>query len=414
MLLLARMPNILLNLITDQGVPPLSYVVANANVTQLVLHLLVNVRGADVNHRNLNGDTPLSYAIMRGSVSTVRFLLDADAYTHFRSKRGETMLHHAVRRAKNVSAVVALLLERGENVHAKAFNGRSAWDEAALVPGLQPEIQRLLDNKFERENAPQRGEPNADGEKGEAAALAEDGEHAPLGDVSVSVPSPETGTGDDSSSACATGERLSVTDAAPAGDLSLKAAFLHSVGARRLLLRPSTLALMLTMFGVITIIMLLWCTRLLTADWLRRQPLDGGLLCMRSVLVDLIWSAAMVAGGRWLVESPGVCLLMSANRLILFTSWFSWLLHGGGVLIRWEVDTMWAVAEVLVGPWHAATSLLFMECALNAHLRRPDNSDTASSSPTSSSSSPTSSSSSPSASSSTTAGVPKESKVKSE
>ena len=74
-------------------------------------------KGADVNARSRDGQTPLIKASSNGNEKIVEKLLTAGAHVHLTTKDGKTALIEACR-AGQVD-VARYLLEKGANIHAK-------------------------------------------------------------------------------------------------------------------------------------------------------------------------------------------------------------------------------------------------------------------------------------------------------
>lgn len=79
--------------------------------------LLVEL-GAEIEHRNTSGDTPLILAAERTNEDVVSFLLKSEADVKAKNKNGETALHAATRFCSN-SKIVKRLLNRGAVVDEK-------------------------------------------------------------------------------------------------------------------------------------------------------------------------------------------------------------------------------------------------------------------------------------------------------
>jgi hypothetical protein len=78
---------------------------------------------AEVNHRALDGSTPLMRAVVRDDLETVKTLLDHGADINVRNHSGETPLHAAVRAES--PEVVRELLNRGAAVEIADVRGRT-------------------------------------------------------------------------------------------------------------------------------------------------------------------------------------------------------------------------------------------------------------------------------------------------
>ncbi|KAK5457969.1 hypothetical protein LTS15_004048 [Exophiala xenobiotica] len=78
--------------------------------TQLLLALLTHGSQIFLNTRNVKGETPLHRAITKGTVRTIRILLDAGASPFCRDNTGETLIHAATR-ARKVPLVDSLIVD---------------------------------------------------------------------------------------------------------------------------------------------------------------------------------------------------------------------------------------------------------------------------------------------------------------
>jgi len=102
--------------------------------------------GADVNARDLRGDSPLIYAAAFGNATAAGALLKAGAEVNRPGARGSTALISAA--GAGQIELVAMLLEAGANPFALDDQGQSARTIADLWG--QPKVVRLLD-AYERE-----------------------------------------------------------------------------------------------------------------------------------------------------------------------------------------------------------------------------------------------------------------------
>lgn len=94
-------------------------------------------RGADVNKKTSNGETPLYLAVWNGDESIVKLLLKKGADVNGKTLHGETVLHIASSSYK--PQIVYILLEHGANVNALNDNGKSP-----LTYAYPTEIQEIL------------------------------------------------------------------------------------------------------------------------------------------------------------------------------------------------------------------------------------------------------------------------------
>lgn len=97
-------------------------------------------RGADVNARSDEGDTPLMHAAVLSTARCLKVLLEAGAEPNARDKRGGTALMRSVRDIKKVR----LLLEYGADVNARGPLGVTALMIAAQRVGASDVVKLLL------------------------------------------------------------------------------------------------------------------------------------------------------------------------------------------------------------------------------------------------------------------------------
>ena len=102
------------NLCNQDGAPPFLFLLKAAPKDQERLALYPHVlslflaKGASVDSRNRSGETAIHYAILKGNIAGLRFLIEHGADVNAINKLGETSLHYAVRQ-KQKEAVLALL-----------------------------------------------------------------------------------------------------------------------------------------------------------------------------------------------------------------------------------------------------------------------------------------------------------------
>jgi len=107
-----------------------------------VADLLLRIGMADIEAKDENGRTPLSWAARGGKKGVVRFLIDYGAHVNSVDSFGGTPLHHAAMR--NASGVAGALLTRGANIEATDTSGWTALHHAASLGHLEVTGQLLL------------------------------------------------------------------------------------------------------------------------------------------------------------------------------------------------------------------------------------------------------------------------------
>jgi ankyrin repeat protein len=125
---------------TDLGRTPLHYAMQSYDFgDQLPCVQMLVERGADVNDRTRGEDTPLTMAITRGAVKTVRWMLQHGARIDAVDGKGNTPLLRAVMASTNTE-IVELLVESGADITHKNLQGETALNLASkdILPLLQP------------------------------------------------------------------------------------------------------------------------------------------------------------------------------------------------------------------------------------------------------------------------------------
>jgi hypothetical protein len=115
----------------------LDYFLRHREVARLLLD-----RRADAEAKDIDGRTPLSWAVSEGHENLVRTLLDGGADIEARDNYGRTPLHFAVN--KGLVQVAALLLSRGADIEATNTDGWTAVRQASST-GHQEMVQLLFD-----------------------------------------------------------------------------------------------------------------------------------------------------------------------------------------------------------------------------------------------------------------------------
>mmetsp|Transcript_4646 Transcript_4646/g.9341 ORF Transcript_4646/g.9341 Transcript_4646/m.9341 type:complete len:135 (+) Transcript_4646:1267-1671(+) len=92
-------------------------------------------RGADVNARNVDGETLLHFAARWGCMKVLQLVLDRGAEVDARGAEGMTPLHYTLRldegRPVHSDAAAELLLARGADINASDEDGRTLLHVAA-------------------------------------------------------------------------------------------------------------------------------------------------------------------------------------------------------------------------------------------------------------------------------------------
>ena len=111
------------------------------NLGEVKRHL---AEGVDVNSQDKNKNTPLHFAVQKGFVEIVKFLLDNGTNIHARTDIGYTPLHGA-----NTLEIAAMLIEEGANVNAKGNKNKFT----PLFTVKDVEVGKLLIDKGANVNA---------------------------------------------------------------------------------------------------------------------------------------------------------------------------------------------------------------------------------------------------------------------
>ncbi|PTB65719.1 hypothetical protein BBK36DRAFT_1082082, partial [Trichoderma citrinoviride] len=111
----------------NNGRSPLSY--ASQNIRQGGVRLLLD-NGAEVDARDHQGRTPLSHAAEGGRDESVDFLLDNGAEVDAEDEQGRTALSYASQMDEGL--VVKRLLNKGASVHVRDHHGRTPLSYASL------------------------------------------------------------------------------------------------------------------------------------------------------------------------------------------------------------------------------------------------------------------------------------------
>ncbi|MCW3050965.1 MAG: ankyrin-like [Chthonomonadales bacterium] len=119
----------------DEGGDTPLYSARNVDCMKLLLD-----RGAQVNHRDRYGQTPLDYAVRDENINMMKLLLDHGALVNAKNSSGHTPLLDAVLYAK--ADYVKILLARGAQVNIKDNEGHTPLKRAQARQ--DPVILKLL------------------------------------------------------------------------------------------------------------------------------------------------------------------------------------------------------------------------------------------------------------------------------
>ena len=141
-----------LNIQNSIGITPLH--IASQKYDEEIFYLIIS-HGADVNKKTLSGQwTPLHYAAEKGNSKFTKALLNAHAFVNPKDVNGRTPLHYAVdcgkeswskivgdclepiekereRKVQDFSETVRLLLSKGADVNVRDNDGKTPLDYSA-------------------------------------------------------------------------------------------------------------------------------------------------------------------------------------------------------------------------------------------------------------------------------------------
>ena len=101
-------------------------------------------RGADVNAKDINGNSVLSFFLHTyKSMEAVKYLVEAGADVNARNKEGDTLLHIAVKEYDGINLSAEILLKAGARYDIEDRNGDTALDLAKR--GTKDYFHRLID-----------------------------------------------------------------------------------------------------------------------------------------------------------------------------------------------------------------------------------------------------------------------------
>lgn len=120
-----------------EGRTPLSWAVMKGD--NAVVQLLIE-RGADINSKDNWGETSLSWAVMKGYKSIVQLLVERKVEIESRNIWGETPLSQAA--GNGHEAIIQLLIERGAEVNSRDVLGQTPLSLA--MKGRHEALTQLL------------------------------------------------------------------------------------------------------------------------------------------------------------------------------------------------------------------------------------------------------------------------------
>ncbi|KAF5704914.1 ankyrin protein 3 [Fusarium mundagurra] len=111
---------------------------------------LVASRGADINHKDNAGHTPLYLMTIHGTMEALSEFADQPGVElNARDRRGKTPLHYAALHLPGTRRKLATLIEKGADVNSLDKNGRTPLDDA-MKAGHEEGIQVLIDHGGKR------------------------------------------------------------------------------------------------------------------------------------------------------------------------------------------------------------------------------------------------------------------------
>jgi len=131
----------------SDGLQPL-HKATNCSVS--MVRLLIE-KGADINAKNNDEETPLHRAVWQSNLDVIRLLIEKGATVNAKGNGGRIPLHEAA--FKGNPEVVRLLIEKGATVNAKDSEGKTPLYWAATAINGIPDIIRLLIEKGADVNA---------------------------------------------------------------------------------------------------------------------------------------------------------------------------------------------------------------------------------------------------------------------
>ena len=118
----------------DNGV--FHYVMQHGGMTPFLKALHLIHLGADVDAPNRFGTTPLHWAVMYADQGSIALLLDSGANVNARMRSGDSVLHAAVERNKELS-VIKLLVDKGANLNSRTLEGDTVIHTAAQFGSVE-------------------------------------------------------------------------------------------------------------------------------------------------------------------------------------------------------------------------------------------------------------------------------------
>ena len=96
-----------------------------------------------LNTKNIEGDTPLFFAVLKGNLEVVKLLVECGAIINIQNNSGDTPLMYAV--SKGFEAIAKYLIEAGADVNVQNEKGDNALI-LAFNSGAKSNLKSVYDN----------------------------------------------------------------------------------------------------------------------------------------------------------------------------------------------------------------------------------------------------------------------------